>query len=128
MMDCIGCAPVSRHWGRMSMSPWQAQINKYKLKIYSNNIFNSKHKVDMWRSENQGGAGSGRSSNNSTYREKGRHWSWQRSITFQGKATYYPWIKNRMHSRDLISWERHYYDSEEADSDETLWAKTCDSI
>jgi hypothetical protein len=33
-----------------------------------------------------------------------------------------------MHSRDLISWERHYYDSEEADSDETLWAKTCDSI
>lgn len=33
-----------------------------------------------------------------------------------------------MHNRDLISWERHCYDSEEAESDEVPWARAYDSV
>lgn len=44
----------------------------------------------------------------------------------QSKAGYYPQIKNRKDSRDLISWERRGYDSNGAESDETLRARAHD--
>lgn len=50
--------------------------------------------------------------------EKRRHWSWEEGITCQGKAGCYLQIKNRKHSRDLISWGKQCYDSKEAESDE----------